>query len=116
MLDPRKLQLLVDVSRTGTIAGAAARARCTASAASRQLGVLEEQTELRLLEPAGRGVRLTEAGRLLVAHATPILGALETAEAALRAHRERLADQDRARRPAAAPAAPIAIPETIITR
>ncbi|MFZ3495559.1 LysR family transcriptional regulator [Streptomyces sp. 5.8] len=84
MLDPRKLKLLVDVARTGTIAGAALRADVTASAASQQLSALERQTACALLERSGRSVRLTAAGHTLVSHATRVLAEIEAAEEALR--------------------------------
>lgn len=84
MLDPRKLKLLVDVARTGTIAGAALRADVTASAASQQLSALERQAGCSLLERSGRSVRLTAAGHTLVSHATRVLAEIEAAEEALR--------------------------------
>ncbi|MFF1413165.1 LysR family transcriptional regulator [Streptomyces sp. NPDC058289] len=84
MLDPRKLKLLVEVARTGTIAGAALRADVTASAASQQLSALERQAGCSLLERSGRSVRLTAAGHTLVSHATRVLAEIEAAEEALR--------------------------------
>ncbi|MEV6349089.1 LysR substrate-binding domain-containing protein [Actinoplanes sp. NPDC051851] len=84
MLDPRRLALLRDVAATGTIAGAAARAGCTAAAASQQLATLERELGTALLERSARSVRLTEAGRVLVEHADPVLASLAEAERAVR--------------------------------
>jgi DNA-binding transcriptional LysR family regulator len=57
----------------------------TPSAVSQQLGRLERETGVLLLEKVGRGVRLTDAGRLLAAHAERILAAVDSAEADLEA-------------------------------
>ncbi|MEV6302956.1 LysR substrate-binding domain-containing protein [Actinoplanes sp. NPDC051861] len=84
MLDPRRLRLLRDVAVTGTIAGAAARAGCTAAAASQQLSALERDVGTPLLERLARSVRLTEAGRVLAEHADPVLASLAEAERAVR--------------------------------
>jgi DNA-binding transcriptional LysR family regulator len=50
---------------------------------SQQLTALEKETGVRLLEPAGRRVRLTAQADLLVAHTEVLLEAMERAEAAL---------------------------------
>jgi DNA-binding transcriptional LysR family regulator len=84
VLDPRRLALLSDVAATGTIAAAAARAGCTAAAASQQLAALERDVGAALLERSARSVRLTEAGRVLADHAAPVLAALTEAERATR--------------------------------
>ncbi|MEU8825773.1 LysR substrate-binding domain-containing protein [Streptomyces sp. NPDC048636] len=85
MLDPRRLSLLRDIARTGSIAGAAERAGCTASAASQQLSTLEQDLGIALLERSARSVRLTEAGRVLVEHAHRVLAELDAAEEAVHA-------------------------------
>ncbi|GAA4608383.1 DNA-binding transcriptional LysR family regulator [Actinoplanes octamycinicus] len=84
MLDPRRLSLLRDVAATGTIAGAATRAGCTAAAASQQLSALERDVGVPLLERSARSVRLTEAGRVLAEQAEPVLASLAEAERAVR--------------------------------
>jgi len=84
VLDPRRLVLLRDVAVTGTIAGAAARAGCTAAAASQQLLALERDVGAALLERSARSVRLTEAGRVLAEHAEPVLASLTEATRAVR--------------------------------
>ncbi|MFJ3231092.1 LysR family transcriptional regulator [Streptomyces sp. NPDC086787] len=85
MLDPRRLGLLRDVARTGSIAGAAQRAGCTASAASQQLSALEKELGVALLERSPRSVRLTEAGRVLVDHTHRVMAELDSAAKAVHA-------------------------------
>lgn len=60
----------------------------TPSAVSQQLARLERETGVTLFERIGRGVRLTDAGRLLAAHADRILAAVDAAEADLAAQAE----------------------------
>lgn len=55
----------------------------TPSAVSQQLTRLEAETGRQLLERVGRGVLLTDAGRLLVSHGREVLERLEAAETAL---------------------------------
>ncbi len=88
MLNVWRLQLLREVARRGTIAAAAQAMSVTPSAVSQQLSVLEQETGTKLLERAGRSVRLTDSGRLLVRHADRIAGAIATAEADLATIRE----------------------------
>lgn len=83
MLDVRRLRLLVELSRRGTIAAVAQALSFSPSAVSQQLSVLEKEAGATLLEPLGRRVRLTAEGQLLVEHATTILAQLESAQAAL---------------------------------
>src|SRR5918998_1591838 len=85
MLDLRRLRLLREVEARGTVHGAARALDYTPSAISQQLGVLEREAGTALLERAGRGVRLTEAGRVIVRHAHALLDGVEAAEAELAA-------------------------------
>lgn len=55
------------------------------SAVSQQMSVLEREAGVALLERSGRGVKLTEAGRRLVAHTERVLATLEEAQADLAA-------------------------------
>lgn len=88
MLDVRRLRLLRELAYRGTIAAVAEAQSYTPSAVSQQLAALEREAGVPLLERDGRRVRLTPAGRTLVAHAEEVLARLEQAEAALAAARE----------------------------
>src|SRR5215475_3301535 len=83
MLDLRRLRLLRELARRGTITAVAEALSYSPSAVSQQLAALEKETGVRLLEPAGRRVRLTPQADLLVAHAQVLLEDMERAEAAL---------------------------------
>ena len=80
MLDVRRLRLLVEVERRGTIAAAAQALDYTPSAVSQQLIALERETGVALLERDGRRVRPTPAARSLAARAERIIADLEQAE------------------------------------
>jgi DNA-binding transcriptional LysR family regulator len=90
MLDVRRLRLLCDLARLGTIAAVAASHNYTASAVSQQLSALEREAGVRLLARTGRSVTLTAAGRILVRHGTTVLAELEQATAAVAAVAEGL--------------------------
>jgi DNA-binding transcriptional LysR family regulator len=79
MLDPRRLRLLEELSRRGTIAAVAEALRFTPSTVSEQLATLEREAGVSLLERGPRSVRLTEAGRALAARAPRILDGLDEA-------------------------------------
>ena len=83
--DLRRLRLLREVEERGTLGAVAAALGYSPSAVSQQLSVLEREVGARLLEKAGRGVRLTDAGRLLARHAGVLLAAAEAASADLAA-------------------------------
>jgi DNA-binding transcriptional LysR family regulator len=85
MLDVRRLRLLCDLSRLGTIAAVAQAHTYTPSAVSQQLSILEREAGVPLLERSGRRVTLTATGRVLVQHAETVLAALEQTTAALAA-------------------------------
>jgi molybdate transport repressor ModE-like protein len=82
-LDVRRLRLLREVALRGTISAAAEALSFTASAVSQQLTTLEREAGAELLERNGRGVRLTDAGSMLVSRAESILAELERAESDL---------------------------------
>jgi len=83
MLDLRRLRLLRELARRGTITAVAEALSYSPSAVSQQLAALEKEAGVRLLEPAGRRVRLTPQGDLLVAHTQVLLEEMERAEAEL---------------------------------
>src|SRR3954449_357070 len=73
MLDLRRLRLLRALHERGTIAAVADALQFTPSAVSQQLAILEREAGVRLLERAGRGVRLTDPALMLVGHAEALL-------------------------------------------
>ncbi|MET8752102.1 LysR substrate-binding domain-containing protein [Streptomyces sp. NPDC004667] len=83
MLDVRRLRLLRELARRGTIAAVAEALSFSPSAVSQQLSVLEREAGLPLLERTGRTVRLTPAAQNLVRHADAVLERLERADADL---------------------------------
>jgi len=85
MLELRRLRLLRELNKRGTIAAVADALRFTPSAVSQQLALLEREAGVPLLERAGRGVRLTDAALVLVDHADALLEHAELAEADLAA-------------------------------
>src|ERR671915_2504465 len=95
MLDLRRLRLLHELHARGTIAAVAGALQFTPSAVSQQLAVLEREAGLPLLEPAGRGVRLTDAALVLVRHADALLERAELAQAELAAATGRVAGRGR---------------------
>ncbi|WP_225805435.1 LysR family transcriptional regulator [Streptomyces sp. NK15101] len=88
MLDVRRLHLLRELERRGTIAAVAEALSFTASAVSQQLSVLEREAGVPLLERSGRRVVLTPAGRTLATHADAVLERLELAVSQLAGARE----------------------------
>lgn len=80
MLDVRRLRVLREVARCGSFSGAAESLGYTQPAISRHVALLERETGTALLERRPAGVRLTEAGALLVGHADVILARLRDAE------------------------------------
>ena len=83
MLDLRRLRLLRELARRGTIAAVAEALSYSPSAVSQQLAALEKEAGVRLLEPVGRRVRLTPQADLLVGHTQVLLEEMERAEAEL---------------------------------
>src|SRR3954464_9251725 len=83
MYDVRRLRLLRELAARGTVTAVAEALAYTPSAVSQQLAQLERDVGVGLLERAGRGVRLTEAGRRLAGHADAIMARMEAAEADL---------------------------------
>src|ERR1700734_2209421 len=86
MLDVTRLRVLVAIARHGSVTAAARALNYAQPSISHHIARLEAETGARLLEGAGRGVRLPEAGRRLAGRAEEIIGRLDAAEAELAAH------------------------------
>src|SRR4051812_32531521 len=85
MLDVRRLRLLSELARRGTIAAVGQAVGYSASAVSQSLAQLEREVGMPLLERDGRNVRLTPGAHRLVARTDRILAELDAAEAELAA-------------------------------
>ncbi|MET7424738.1 LysR family transcriptional regulator [Dactylosporangium sp. NPDC005555] len=79
MLNNERLLLLAELARLGSMREVAEELGTTTSTVSQQLAVLAREAGTALLEPDGRRVRLTPAGRRLARHAVTILAAVEAA-------------------------------------
>jgi DNA-binding transcriptional LysR family regulator len=90
MIDVRRLRLLLELSRRGTITAVADALAYTPSAVSQQLAALEREAGVPLLERVGRRVALTPTGTVLARYAESVLAVLEEASAALAAARASL--------------------------
>ncbi|MEQ4717609.1 LysR family transcriptional regulator [Nonomuraea sp. B19D2] len=83
MLDVHRLAVLRAVVETGSIQAAATNLGYTPSAISQHIAALQRETGTPLVERHGRGIRPTEAGRLLASHAGQIQTQIARAETAL---------------------------------
>lgn len=80
-MNVRHLQLLRELADRGSITAVASATHRTPSAISQQLRTAERELGTALVEPAGRGLRLTDAGRLLADGAVEIDIAIERVQA-----------------------------------
>lgn len=84
MLDLHRLRILRELHARGTVHAAATALGYSTSAISQQLATLEKDAGVPVLERAGRTLRLTAAGLVLVGHAAELLDRAEAAEAEVR--------------------------------
>ncbi|GGN54356.1 LysR family transcriptional regulator [Streptomyces albiflavescens] len=87
-VDLRRLTVLRELRRRGTLARTAEALHLTPSAVSQQIAALAREAGVPLTERDGRGVRLTGQARVLLAHADLIAAQLERARADLAAYGE----------------------------
>ncbi|MEU1284286.1 LysR family transcriptional regulator [Kitasatospora sp. NPDC005856] len=87
-MDVRRLTLFCELSRLGSMRAVAETLHVTTSTVSQQVAALSKEVGQVLVEPAGRGVRLTPAGRRLAEHGARILDAVEAARLDLSAGAE----------------------------
>lgn len=83
-----RLRIVYELSRRGSVTAVADALWMTPSAVSQHLSAFERETGTKLVERAGRGVRLTAAGRTLAEHGATVIAALDAADAALAAATE----------------------------
>ncbi|WP_145809079.1 LysR family transcriptional regulator [Kribbella amoyensis] len=78
-MDVRRLRLLLELSRLGSMHEVAAELGTTTSTVSQGIAALARDVGTPLVEPHGRRVRLTPAGARLAEHAVTILTAVDAA-------------------------------------
>jgi len=79
-MDPRRLLVFREVARAGSLAGAARVLGWTQPAVSQHVKRLEAEAGTPLVVREGRGVALTDAGRVLLRHAEAVVDRLAAAE------------------------------------
>lgn len=82
-MNPAHLELLRDLSIRGSLAAVAAATHRTPSALSQQLRTAEREIGVKLVEPVGRGLRLTAEGLLLAESADEVGAVLARVRARL---------------------------------
>jgi DNA-binding transcriptional LysR family regulator len=87
-VDLRRLTVLRELQRRGSLARTAEALHLTPSAVSQQIAALSREVGTPLTERDGRGVRLTGQARVLLSHADAIAAQLERARADLAAYGE----------------------------
>jgi DNA-binding transcriptional LysR family regulator len=78
-VDLHRLRVLLELSRLGSMHAVAASMHTSTSTVSQQVATLAREAGAPLVEPDGRRVRLTPAGRRLADHAVTILAAVDAA-------------------------------------
>lgn len=112
-LDLHTIRIVRAITDTGSITAAAAQLGYSQPALSQHLQRAEARLGAPLVLRVGRGIRLSEPGRVVARHSGPVLAALEAAEAEL----SRLVDQLRGTiRVAAFPSASSTIVPALIAR
>jgi DNA-binding transcriptional LysR family regulator len=79
VMETRRLHLLLELSRLGSMREVADELGVTTSTVSQQIAALARECGTPLIEPEGRRVRLTPAGRRLAERAVGILAEVEAA-------------------------------------
>jgi DNA-binding transcriptional LysR family regulator len=83
MFDVKQLRALRAVAEHGSFSAAADALSYTQPAISQQIAALEKRAGTTLVDRGSRGVRLTDAGQVLVDHAEVVIARLAAAEAEL---------------------------------
>ena len=86
MIDVRRLLVLQELDRQGTVNAAANALHLTPSAVSQQLAALSRELQCQVTEKDGRNLRITPAGQILLSHADEIAAQLEALKGDLERH------------------------------
>lgn len=86
-MDIKQLQVFATVANTGTLSKAAITLSITQPVVTRQIRALEDELGLELFYRNGRGMVLTEGGKLLLQHAEEIIASLAKAKSEVSAMR-----------------------------
>lgn len=85
----KHLKYFWTVARTGSVIRAAERVHLTPQTVSAQIKLLEEALGVALFQPSGRGLELTDAGRMALSYADEILDLSNELVSSLALQRER---------------------------
>ncbi|MFC6715615.1 LysR family transcriptional regulator [Branchiibius cervicis] len=80
-MDERRLEMLRELDRRGSVTATAASLHVTPTAVSQQLHLLEREARATLLRRVGRGIELTDAGKELAAASVHLAAAREELQA-----------------------------------
>ncbi|MFG3615859.1 LysR family transcriptional regulator [Nocardia sp. NPDC047654] len=84
MVSAARMETFLAVARHGGIRRAAAQLHITEAAVSAAVAHIEKQLGAKLIAKSGRGITLTEAGRVYAEYCRGILGLMKEAQAAVR--------------------------------
>ncbi|WP_280493325.1 LysR family transcriptional regulator [Nocardia asiatica] len=84
MVSAARMETFLAVARHGSVRRAAAQLHITEAAVSAAVAHVEKQLGAKLVAKAGRGIALTEAGRVYAEYCRGILGLMNEAQAAVR--------------------------------
>jgi DNA-binding transcriptional LysR family regulator len=79
----KQLELFVAIAATGSFSKGAEAACITQSTASQHIATLEDICGVRLFDRTGHGIRTTEAGKIMLAHAQQVIKSLKKTEQAI---------------------------------
>lgn len=82
-MDTNRLHYFCTVAETGSLRGAAELLRLSPAALSKSIKLLEQELSLELLVPSGRGILITDVGKLLSQQGRTLLNQLDLLEATL---------------------------------
>ncbi len=76
-MDLERLRMFIAIVEEGSLTGASKRLEVTQPAVSRNLKLLEEELQVALFERVGRGLEITQAGKVLLPRAYEMLQRME---------------------------------------